>query len=80
MDKRAKRELLDKLHRGFVKTMMGITCFGLIGISFNLYVMFQNAKAKEKLMLADLDSKEDIDEFPSVNVYEDCDLKDIASS
>lgn len=68
MNKRAKREFLDKLHRGFVKTMMGITCLGLVGISFNLYIMLQNAKAKEKLMLAELDTKEELDEFPSVNV------------
>lgn len=64
MSKRAKRELLDKLHRGYVWTMIGITGVGLVCIGQVFYGIITAAKQKEKLMLAEIADKEDPEEFP----------------
>lgn len=68
LTKRAKRELLDRLHRGFVYSMIGITGIGMCFIGLNLYTMIQNAKEKEKLLFAELEAKDDPGEFPSAPV------------
>lgn len=65
--KRVKRELLDRLHRGFVYSMMGITGLGLCVVGLNLYAMIQNAKQKEKILFAELEAKDDPEEFPSTS-------------
>ena len=64
MTKRAKRELLDKLHRGFVWTMIGFTGVGLVCIGQMFYGIVTAAKQKEKLMLAEITEKDDPEEFP----------------
>lgn len=65
ISKRAKRELLDKFHRGFVYTMIGVTLVTLTTLGVSFYATIQEVKKKERLMLSELQSKDDPEEFPA---------------